>query len=129
MEGRVSALFWRGRRGYKRLKGSGLRQGQTLTRVNRKNRFSWKVKIKRKLKLFKFNTPKKFFTRLRDKYVQMMLRMSSSRVFTNALGQGGSMAPATDYDKRLVLEIYRAMKIQGLVMSSNVQEPSHPKTT
>ncbi|KAJ7977622.1 Binding protein [Quillaja saponaria] len=125
MEG-VSARvrqFW-GRRGYRRLNGSGRRRrsrvelGSTSTR---RKRF-WKIRIAPKIRFPKLVSPKKFLVWLRDAYVNMMMGLANSRVMSSASGYGMSgalgggdgiggfgRAPAKEYDEKMIVEIYKSL--------------------
>ncbi|KAF9604308.1 hypothetical protein IFM89_005634 [Coptis chinensis] len=136
MEG-VSASSWRRKKGYERLDGSGRRRKIPVVELgalgsSQKRRFSWKVKIKPKLRFFHLCSPKKFLTRLRDGYVNMMLGFANSRVFTNGFGYNGNetidnglrRAPVKEYDERLLIEIYKALMAQGQLVSRDAFKPA-----
>ncbi|KAM7495824.1 hypothetical protein LguiA_020238 [Lonicera macranthoides] len=113
MEGRSVRAFkglrgYRKRRGYERLGGRGKNHvefgGSTLRR-----RFYLRIK---KLKLKLRFSPKKFFVRIRDGYVNMMVRLASSRVMVGVGGDGfggfGSR-PLKEYDEKMIVEVYKSL--------------------
>ncbi|KAL5700988.1 hypothetical protein ACHQM5_026374 [Ranunculus cassubicifolius] len=129
MKGGSKLRYWRRRNEYDGLNGSARRWRKTRMEVatlglgsaeKTKKRVSWKIKIKRKLRFFCYRAPKKFFTSLRDGYVKMMLRMSTSRVVAGGLGYAangstgyGFTKPAIkEYDEKMIIEIYKAMIVR-----------------
>ncbi|KAL6978339.1 hypothetical protein U1Q18_020009 [Sarracenia purpurea var. burkii] len=115
---RVMNKWYGKRRGYERLNASGRRR---KTRVelagagggtHRRRRF-WRIKITPKLRF----SPKKFLVRLRDIYVNFMLRLANSRVITGGIGGGvvdnsiGGFGrrPLKEYDEKMIIQIYKSL--------------------
>ncbi|KAF9688137.1 hypothetical protein SADUNF_Sadunf02G0165900 [Salix dunnii] len=123
MEG-VSARMYRkmkgywSRNGYERINGSGrIRRDGPAERgsgtTTSRRRFTWRIKVKPKLKILKMSSPKKLFAWLRDAYVKMMLRFGNSRAIGNA-GYGDGIAtfgarPMKEYDNKMIAEIYKSL--------------------
>lgn len=128
MEG-VSTTVYKGLRGYWRRKGyeklnregrgrrtSRSELGSTSTR---RRRFSWRIKIKPKLKISRLPSPKKFFIWLRDAYVKMMMGFANSRVCASggygggAIGGNGAYGfgkgPLKEYDEKVIVDIYKSL--------------------
>ncbi|KAF8394623.1 hypothetical protein HHK36_020837 [Tetracentron sinense] len=116
--------YWR-RKDYERLDGSGLRRKNKVEHATlgstRRRRF-WRIKITPKLRFFHMRSPKKFFLRLRDAYVKMMLGFANSSVFNpgygggygNSVGVGLGRVPLKEYDEKVIVEIYKSfMMAQG----------------
>ncbi|CAK7348367.1 unnamed protein product [Dovyalis caffra] len=125
--------YWR-RRGYERINGSGrsrrnrpveLGSGSTSSR---RRRFSWRIKIKPKLKILKMSSPKKFFVWLRDAYVKLMLGFASSRAIGTS-GYGDTFGalgarPIKEYDEKMIIEIYKSLVIaQGQLAQGQLVPP------
>lgn len=124
--------FWR-RRGYQRLTAAGNRRRRTRTKLggatdsNRRRRRFWKIRIAPRLRLI---SPKKLLIRLRDAYVNFMMRIASS----SALGGGGGgfgavdygvggfgMRPMKEYDEKVIVEVYKSlMMAQGQIVPRDV---------
>ncbi|MCD9641295.1 hypothetical protein HAX54_027402 [Datura stramonium] len=118
MEG-VSTRVYRGLKGYWRRRGY-----QKLNRKNRvelsaggstrKRRF-WKIKLTPKLKVkinFRRFSLKKLLIRLRDAYVNTVLRAANCRGFGGDYGSGidgFGMRPIKEYDEKVLVEIYKSM--------------------
>uniref|UniRef100_A0A5B7BRV1 Uncharacterized protein n=1 Tax=Davidia involucrata TaxID=16924 RepID=A0A5B7BRV1_DAVIN len=114
-KGLLTGYYWR-RRGYERLNASGRRRRKNrveLAVAGRRRRF-WKIKITPKLRF----SPKKFFTGLRDAYVNMMLRLANSTVINsvgisgvvgNGVGAGFGRAPLKEYDEKTIVEMYKSL--------------------
>lgn len=85
---------------------------------------SWRVKITRKLRLIL--SPKKLLIRLRDAYVNFMLRIENSNMMMMSRGgfggadniSFGGRGPLKEYDEKMIIEIYKSMVVaQGLMVS------------
>ncbi|KAF5801023.1 hypothetical protein HanRHA438_Chr06g0252331 [Helianthus annuus] len=90
--------YWRRRR-YKRLGGKSQR------------RF-WRIRITRKLKLKLRFSPKKLLIRIRDAYVNMMMRMANSSLVAGTGGYGEAkfgMKPGVKYDEKVIIELYKSL--------------------
>lgn len=119
--------YWRTkRRGYERINRGGRRRkcgaefdaGDGGGTSGRK-RPSWRIKLTPKLKLnvnLRFS-PKKLLIRLRNAYVNMMLRVANTRVIGGG-GMGGfagdtvagfGTRPLKEYDERMLVQIYKSM--------------------
>ncbi|XP_043710617.1 uncharacterized protein LOC122659581 [Telopea speciosissima] len=142
MEGISAGLYkglrdsWR-RRDYQRLDGS-TRFRRRKNRVElssssedatgpdnqRRRRRFWRIKVTPKLRFFTgMSSPKKFFRRLRDAYVKMMLGFANSRIFISGYGGGGGggsfgMGKPTlkEYDQKVIIEIYKSLMAQGQLL-------------
>ncbi|KAJ6334437.1 hypothetical protein OIU78_011340 [Salix suchowensis] len=110
--------YW-SRRGYERINGSGrIRRNRPAemgsgTTTSRRRRFTWRIKVRPKLKFLKMSSPKKVFVWLRDAYVKMMLRFGNSRAIGDA-GYGDRIAafgarPIKEYDDKMIAEIYKSL--------------------
>ncbi|KAE8009418.1 hypothetical protein FH972_005855 [Carpinus fangiana] len=120
--------YWR-RRGYEKLNGSGRRRRARVELLGstRRRRF-WRIKTAPKLRRLRGSSPKKLLRWLRDWYVNMMLRLASSRAFTAGVagGYGGATydgiggfgrGPPKEYDEKVIVEIYKNVVMhQGLAM-------------
>ncbi|ESQ39396.1 hypothetical protein EUTSA_v10001673mg [Eutrema salsugineum] len=129
--------YWRRSRGYERLDGSAKKAKsgrENVKRVKldrtRKRRF-WRIKIVPKLRILKKKaSPKKLLTRLRDAYVNMMLRLANSRVIGSSYGYGeygpyGSGLASREYDEKKLVEIYKSILIaQGTLVHPDVPKLS-----
>lgn len=112
--------YWK-KRTYQKLNRSSRRR-RRLAQIgfgstqNTRRRF-WRIKISPKLRfLRKFPSPKKLLIRLRDAYVNMMLGLANSRVFSGGGAAvmcdgmaGFGKRPAKEYDEKIILEIYKSM--------------------
>ncbi|MFS7942324.1 hypothetical protein Hanom_Chr06g00487081 [Helianthus anomalus] len=90
--------YWRRRR-YERLGGKSQR------------RF-WRIQITRKLKLKLRFSPKKLLIRIRDAYVNMMMRMANSSLVAGTDGYGEAkfgMKPGVKYDEKVIIELYKSL--------------------
>ncbi|KAJ0914112.1 hypothetical protein HanPSC8_Chr06g0234951 [Helianthus annuus] len=90
--------YWRRRR-YERLGGKSQR------------RF-WRIRITRKLKLKLRFSPKKLLIRIRDAYVNMMMRMANSSLVAGTGGYGEAkfgMKPGVKYDEKVMIELYKSL--------------------
>ena len=120
--------YWR-RRGYEKLNGSGRRRRARVELLgsSRRRRF-WRIKTAPKLRRLRGSSPKKLLRWLRDWYVNMMLRLASSRAFTAGVagGYGGAAydgiggfgrGPSKEYDEKVIVEIYKNVVMpQGLAI-------------
>lgn len=113
MEGMCARAYkglrgYRKRRGYERLGRRGKSQVE-FGGSTRRRRFYLRInKLKLKLRF----SPKKFFLRIRDGYVNMMVRLASSRVMVGGGGDGfGSFGsrPLKEYDEKLIVEVYKSL--------------------
>ena len=130
MEG-VSARMYRkmkgywSRSGYERINGSGrIRRNRPAelgsgTTTSRRRRFTWRIKVKPKLKILKMSSPKKLFVWLRDAYVKMMLGFANSRAIgTSGFGDAFGARPVKEYDEKMIIEIYKSLVVaQGQLVS------------
>ncbi|KAJ4904393.1 Uncharacterized protein Rs2_18344 [Raphanus sativus] len=118
--------YWRRSRGYERLDVSAKKSNSDPTR---KRRFWRRIKMVPKLRVLKKTTfPKKLLTRLRDSYVNMMLRLASSGAIGSSYGYGeygyGSGLASREYDEKKLVEIYKSMLMaQGTLVHRNVPKP------
>ncbi|KAG2309690.1 hypothetical protein Bca4012_081344 [Brassica carinata] len=110
--------YWRRSRGYERLDGSANKSNLDPTR---KRRFWRRIRIVPKLRVLKKTSPKKFLTRLRDSYVNMMLRVASSGA--SQYGYRSSLA-SREYDEKKLVEIYKSMLMaQRTLVHRDVPKP------
>ncbi|KAL6968582.1 hypothetical protein U1Q18_034383 [Sarracenia purpurea var. burkii] len=111
--------YWRRRRGYERINGTGRRRknrvelGRSGGGSGRRRRF-WRIKITPKLRF----SPKKFFVRIRDAYVNFMLRIADSRMisceygsFVDGSGGGFGRGELKEYDEKMIVEIYKSLVV------------------
>ncbi|KAF3559727.1 hypothetical protein F2Q69_00018167 [Brassica cretica] len=118
--------YWRRSRGYERLDGSTKKSNSDPTR---KRRFWKRINIVRKLRVLKKTSPKKLLTRLRDSYVNMMVRLASSPAIGSSFAYGeygcGSGLAKKEYDEKKLVEIYKSMLMaQGTLVHRNAPKPS-----
>ncbi|KAL5722063.1 hypothetical protein ACHQM5_005631 [Ranunculus cassubicifolius] len=117
-----SKNYWRRRR-YKRLDETG--EDQRIIRLGGKRKHSWKPKSLRKIKLrFKVLSPSKIIRRIRDAYVNMMLRLEGKlsamgdhnifgarRITPKAKkGRSNKASKEEEFQNRLIFEIYKSLK-------------------
>ncbi|KZV42242.1 hypothetical protein F511_13341 [Dorcoceras hygrometricum] len=106
----------RRRRGYNRL--SPTKRSVKIVRLGSKR--SWKIRIGPKLRLIRLVSPFKLWLRLKNAYMNMMLRFANSTNTSNSANvfgekriPGARKAPATytnsEFENRLILEIYKSM--------------------
>ncbi|KAL3652908.1 hypothetical protein CASFOL_002589 [Castilleja foliolosa] len=111
--------YWR-RKGYKRLNGGGKRKLRVVQlgsadtgEGSRRRRRFWRFKLTPRLKLKLRFSPKKFLIRLRDAYVNMMMKIANSRVIGGGYPGDGVMGfglrPVKEYDERMIVEIYKSI--------------------
>ncbi|XP_042989416.1 uncharacterized protein LOC122316735 [Carya illinoinensis] len=120
--------YWK-RRGYERLSGSTGQRRRTraeqLGSSRGRSRF-WRIKVTPKLRVLRVPSPKSFFVRLRDLYVNLMLRFANSPLCSAGAGYGGAVSwdgiggipgrSLKEYDEKVIVEIYKSMVMaQGLV--------------
>ncbi|XP_075498819.1 uncharacterized protein LOC142537143 [Primulina tabacum] len=79
--------------------GSGAADGSTSCL-----RF-WRIKLRPPVELKLRFSPKKFILRMRDAYVDMMLRIASTRM----IGSGFGRLPIKEYDEGMIAEMYRSI--------------------
>ncbi|KAL5722058.1 hypothetical protein ACHQM5_005626 [Ranunculus cassubicifolius] len=117
----VSAKRYLRRRQYQRVDING--DDAKVVRLGGKRKRTWKIKEFRKLKLgFRFGSPIKFFIKLRDGYINMMLGLSGNvndshsffgnkRIPTARRSvRNRKISKAEEMDVKLILEIYKALK-------------------
>ncbi|KAF7152927.1 hypothetical protein RHSIM_Rhsim01G0288700 [Rhododendron simsii] len=137
MEGGGLTRYWK-RRGYGRLYGS--RRWRMINRAklgkegggSGRRKRSWGIKIARKLRLIL--SPKKLLIRLRDAYVNLMLRLDNSNMMMmNGGGFGGANSSfdggfgkgrLKEYDEKTILQMYKS-----LVMAQGLLAPWDPTTS
>ncbi|KZV44142.1 hypothetical protein F511_26421 [Dorcoceras hygrometricum] len=106
--------YWR-RKGYMRLDSHSRRRRKMRMRVLKLDsgasdvssscwRF-WRIKLTPPVELKLRFSPKKFILRMRDAYVDMMMRIASTRVTGNGFGR----LPIKEYDEGMIVEIYRSI--------------------
>ncbi|GLJ09534.1 hypothetical protein SUGI_0111310 [Cryptomeria japonica] len=112
------------RRKYQRIDSSARRRRRRLrvAKMGSRKRRMWRLKRLPRLKLRWFN-PKRLLVKLRDAYVQMMLSMANSSVFSSDMagvyGDPFGQRCVKEYDPKMLVEIYRSLMIQG---QGNMQE-------
>ncbi|XP_074278983.1 uncharacterized protein LOC141603162 [Silene latifolia] len=118
--------YWN-RRGYVRLSNNErknrtrIKLGQEQPDPNKsqgKRKRFWRFKISPRVRIWaRVGSPKKWLTRLRDAYVNMMLKISGSGFVSGASGFGGSIeygfskGQVKEYDEKMIVEIYRSLVI------------------
>ncbi|XP_019162055.1 PREDICTED: uncharacterized protein LOC109158620 [Ipomoea nil] len=116
--------YWKTKRkGYERIsRGGRRRKFDTGDGASGRKKPSWRIKLTPKIKL-NFNlrfSPKKLLIRLRNAYVNMMLRIANTRVIGGGggMGMGGfsgdtvasfGARPLKEYDERMLVQIYKSM--------------------
>ncbi|KAM0050615.1 hypothetical protein Hdeb2414_s0007g00225991 [Helianthus debilis subsp. tardiflorus] len=117
--------YWR-RRSYRRL-------GTTTDESRSKRKWSWKIRMPRRLKIklrFKFN-PKKFIANVHEAYVRMMMKIASSPVVrSGSIGgydAGGfsqfGMRPMKEYDEKVIIQMYNALVVRQAQLKALEAEP------
>ncbi|MFS7901635.1 hypothetical protein Hanom_Chr01g00002011 [Helianthus anomalus] len=117
--------YWR-RRSYRRL-------GTTTDESRTKRKWSWKIRMPRRLKIklrFKFN-PKKFIANAHEAYVRMMMRIASSPVVRSGsiggYGAGGfsqfGMRPMKEYDEKVIIQMYNSLVMRQAQLKALEAEP------
>ncbi|CAA2965300.1 uncharacterized protein LOC111406358 [Olea europaea var. sylvestris] len=106
--------YWK-RNGYERLNGTARRRRKirvvklTSADGTKQRRRFWRIKLKIKF------SPKKLLRRLRDAYVNMMMKIANTPVIAGAGGfPGGGVSgfgrgPMKEYDERMITEIYKSV--------------------
>ncbi|XP_075475844.1 uncharacterized protein LOC142513050 [Primulina tabacum] len=108
---------WR-RRGYSRL--SPRRRNLKAARFGGNLKSSWKVRIKRKLRLVRLVSPLKLWYSFKNAYTNMMLRLANTSHTANSGNLFGEKRipkardikqtyTRSEFENRLVLEIYKSM--------------------
>ncbi|XP_073280546.1 uncharacterized protein [Primulina huaijiensis] len=106
------------RRGYNRL--SPTKRSLKIVRLRSNSKRSWKMRIAPKLRLIRLVSPLKLWWRLKNAYVNTMLRLANSSNTANSGNMFGEKripkargAPVShsrsEFENRLVLEIYKSM--------------------
>lgn len=115
----METVSQRRRRGYNRLSPS--KRSLKIVRFGSGNsKRSWKIRIAPKLRLIKLVSPLKLFLRLKNAYVNMMLRLANNTNTSNSGNVFGEKripkardAPVSysrsEFENRLMLEIYKSM--------------------
>ncbi|KAK1408930.1 hypothetical protein QVD17_41092 [Tagetes erecta] len=104
---------------YHRLKVSCRRKryerlgGNRSDQSNSRKRF-WRIRITPKLKLKLKRFPKTLLIRIRDGYVNMMMRLANSPAVTGNSGYGTGIArfgtnPVKEYDDKVIIEFYKTI--------------------
>ncbi|KAJ0791028.1 hypothetical protein HanOQP8_Chr01g0000981 [Helianthus annuus] len=117
--------YWR-RRSYRRL-------GTTTDESRSKRKWSWKIRMPRRLKIklrFKFN-PKKFIANVHEAYVRMMMSIASSPVVrSGSIGgydAGGfsqfGMRPMKEYDEKVIIQMYNSLVMRQAQLKALEAEP------
>ncbi|GKB51912.1 hypothetical protein Tco_0902665 [Tanacetum coccineum] len=108
--------YWK-TRGYQRLGSSTNvpdRHGgeESGTRGTRRKRKFFRLRISPRLKL----KPKKWYTRARDAYVRIMMKLANtsvvrSRTMTGYNGDGFGRPSNKEYDNKIIYEIYKTLSV------------------
>ncbi|CAN6561615.1 unnamed protein product [Malus baccata var. baccata] len=114
--------YWRRRRGYEKLRGSGQQHKNRTELGSIRKRRVWRIRIKIAPKLSflrRIPSPKNLLVWLRDAYVKLMLGFANSQVFST--GYGGSVCdygvgsfgkgPVKEYDEKMIIEIYKSLML------------------
>ncbi|KAL2556656.1 hypothetical protein Fot_01395 [Forsythia ovata] len=112
--------YWK-KNGYGRLNGTACRKKKirvvklaSVNGSNRRRRF-WRIKLTPSLKLKLKFSPKKLLLRLRDAYVNIMMRISNTPALGGGFtwpeygGSGFGRKPLKEYDERMIAEIYKSV--------------------
>lgn len=110
-------LQWR-RRGYSRL-SSANKTKVKIVRFGTGKRL-WRVRLAPKLRLIRLGSPLKLWFRFKNAYVKMMLKLANTTGTSNSPNVFGAKRipqarpeptpyTQTEFEKRLVLEIYKSM--------------------
>ncbi|KAL2540460.1 hypothetical protein Adt_01438 [Abeliophyllum distichum] len=107
--------------GYGRLNGTAHRRRKirvvklaSADGSNRRRRF-WRIKLTSSLKLKLKFSPTKLLRRLRDAYVNMMMRMANTPALGGGFawseygGSGFGRKPMKEYDEKMIAEIYKSV--------------------
>ncbi|XP_076883545.1 uncharacterized protein LOC143532363 [Bidens hawaiensis] len=115
--------YWR-RRGYGRL--------DATDEFRSKRKWSWKIRMPRRLKIkLRFN-PKKIIERVQDAYVRMMMRVASSPVVRGGAigGYGGGgirefgMRPVKEYDEKVIVQMYNSLVMRQAELKALEVQPA-----
>ncbi|MFS8005098.1 hypothetical protein Hanom_Chr13g01233451 [Helianthus anomalus] len=123
MEGLTTKVYnivkshWR-RRGYHRLgtTTNTIVHGDHEEKSKPRRRRKWRVRIPPRLKLKLARSPQKLFIRLRDAYVQLMMKLANTsavrgRTMIGCNGDGYGKMMIKEYDEKIVIEIYKNVVI------------------
>lgn len=88
----------------------------------------WKVRVVPKIKFLRLTTPKRLLVRLRDAYVNVMLKLASSPALAYAGGMPAARGfkpapPLKEYDEKVIVEIYKTLVAQGRLSAAADQLP------
>ncbi|XP_057779586.1 uncharacterized protein LOC130998171 [Salvia miltiorrhiza] len=113
------ASSMRRRRGYNRLSPKN-RSKMQVARLGGATKRSWRVRLAPKLRLIRAASPLRLWSKLKNAYMNMMLRVAENSGSSNTANVFGSKrmpkargAPATysntEFENRLIFEIYKSM--------------------
>ncbi|XP_042022750.1 uncharacterized protein LOC121770021 [Salvia splendens] len=112
--------YWR-RKGYQRIDSAGRNTKPRVVELGGggsapPRRRPWRIKLAPpRLKLKLRFSPKKLLLGLRDAYMGMMMRIASTRMIGSGFSGDGvsgfGMRPAKEYDRRMVVEIYKSIVV------------------
>lgn len=112
---------WRRRRVEVATMGGTGGGGGSDRRSGGRKRF-WRIRIVPRLRFLRLSTPKRLLIRLRDAYVNMMLRLANSPALAGAGGYsyGAPAMPVRkvkEYDEKMIVEIYKTLVAQGRLLA------------
>ncbi|KAK6151018.1 hypothetical protein DH2020_015950 [Rehmannia glutinosa] len=108
------------RRGYNRLSPTNRRNTKVARFGAANSKRSWRLRLAPKLRLIRLASPLKLWSRLKNAYVNMMLRFANNSGSSNSVNVFGvkripkardaKMAYSrTEFENRLIFEIYKSM--------------------
>ncbi|GFP96978.1 hypothetical protein PHJA_001841900 [Phtheirospermum japonicum] len=113
----MEMISWR-KRGYNRLSPTNRRNVKVVRFGNSKR--SWRLRLAPKLRLIQLASPLKLWRRLKNAYLNMMIRFAGNSGSSNAVNafgvkripkaRGAPMAYSrSEFENRLIFEIYKSM--------------------
>nr|ADK23953.1 nucleolar protein [Allium sativum] len=116
--------YWE-RRAYSRIDGVSGRRRPRGSRIKlgggTVSRRRWRIRLPKKLKTIRFRfNPKRFFAKIRDAYVRMMLGFADMGAISGGFGYAGKGVDVfgvenrkmKEYDEKMLVQIYRNLLVQ-----------------
>lgn len=125
--------YWK-RRGYQKLNAKSRRRTPTVELGveggPRRRRF-WRIRLTPRLKFKLRFSPKKFILGLRDAYVNMMTKLSTTRFINSGFAgyagegiNGFGVRPLKEYDEKMIIQIYKSLVVaQSQLVPPRIDPP------